>query len=68
MYTTHNPIAMGNGNGDMGVTSARIYNPDTKRLQQYLLDNDLDNQQEGIKHMLDELKVKYPGRKARVKA
>ena len=58
MYATHTVIAMKGGNGDGEISSARIYRPDTKRLQRYILDNDLDNQQEGIKHLLDKAKVK----------
>ena len=58
MYTMHTACVMGNGNGGVEVSSARIYRPDTKRLQRYILDNDLDNQQEGIKHLLDRARVK----------
>ena len=58
MYTTHTDSAMVGGNGGVEVTSARIYRPDTKRLQRFILDNDLENQQEGIKHLLDRAKVK----------
>ena len=56
------------GKNGAAVTTANIYRRDSKRLRSYLADNDLDNQQDGIKQMLDELKVKYPSKRARVKA